>query len=192
MKTELRIIMVDPGITSDPTGIVGIRGVFKTNKIYVMLARQITEQNRTSRIAKTRKYLAELAAELKPDYMGIETNGYGKRVKTILQAKGVHLQGCTTNSTMTSEQTLSNMDKPDMILYMHEMQGRKNIIWPEHGKGHFAELQNQFHEITRYKTRNGTYTYQAANSHHDDLFMALLLCCHVFRVSRKAWWSVVR
>ena len=39
-------------------------------------------------------------------------------------------------------------------------------------------LKNQIESISQIPTLTG-YTYKAKKGRHDDLFMALLLCCHM-------------
>lgn len=176
--------MTDPAETSDPTGIIGIHGNFITRKIHVKLAKQIKDKNKTIRLHKTASYLIKIRNKICPDFMGAETNNDGKDIIQSLKKLGISLHGISTSGNLTDETRAKglSMDKPFMIDWFQKSKQKHFILFPPKPSQDMQELIDQICQIVEIKTPAGTSSHKAQRGRHDDLFMALLLCCHVFLV----------
>ncbi len=180
----VRIIMGDPARTSDPFGIVGIEGDLEKDIIRVKLAKQFTERDANKRMARVCGYLQNIRDEIKPHYMGFESNNDGHSIISYMKGKGLPLHGITTSANLTAARRRGGyaMDKPRMIEWFSEYKDNHKIQFPEGGGADMEELIKQISLIVRQRTPTGNYTYRAERGRHDDLFMALLLCCHIYKV----------
>ncbi len=192
MKNKIRIVMADPAQSSDPTGIVGIEGHCPTGKIRVKLAKQFTDKNKEIRLNKTASYLRKIRERIEPDYLGMETNNDGTEIiKKINQQGGVSLSGITTSANLTAKTRRKgrSMDKPFMIKWLATKLRNHDIEFPkkESTQKDMKILIEQIPQIVSQRTPNGSITYKAQRNRHDDLFMALLLCCHIFMIYQCKW-----
>lgn len=187
---QIRIVMGDPSgtlkpfdllsdnITNDPFGIVGIQADLIQKKIHVKLARQL----KNTKFSSVANEFHSIKDRIKPHFMGLETNNRGKEVLKLFKTKyHLSLHGVSTSSNLT-DQTRENgyaMDKPFMINWFAEQKQDHNILFPEKPTHDMSELITQVSEISRFKSLNGSESYKRIRGRHDDLFMALLLCCHI-------------
>ena len=192
MKHLIKIVMTDPAETGDPTGIVGIQGNLATRQVHVLLAKQITDKDKKLRLFNTFSFLSKVRDTIKPDFMGMEGNNDGKEIIKKLQSKGLILKKITTSSNLTDKTTRRGfaMDKPKMVDWLKKQKIKHNILFPPETKGDMEELIDQIPQIVSIRTLTGGTSHRAQRGRHDDLFMALLLCCHVFLLYLARWDSL--
>lgn len=107
MKDTINIVMSDPAISRDPTGIVGIHGNFVTKKIQIKLAKQIKNHNKTIRLTKTAAYLKRIKSIIHPDFMGMESNNDGAEIISKLnKERKLNLVSIHTSSKLTEQTRL--------------------------------------------------------------------------------------
>lgn len=189
MKSTTTIIMTDPAESSDPTGIIGIHGNFKTKQIHVKLAKQITDKDKNIRLSKTAKFLIKMRNSIHPDFMGAETNNDGVEIIKNLKRLGISLHGISTSANLTDETRTKGtaMDKPFMIDWFKKQKIKHNILFSSEPTQDMQECIDQIAEISEISTPGGKTSHKRLRGRHDDLFMALLLCCHVFLVLYQQW-----
>ena len=179
--STIRIICGDPGRTNDPFGVVGVELDLDTRRIRIRLARQFLK----TKYGVVADYLLTAKHNLKPHFMGLETNNRGKRVVTLYKEKyNLPMIGIHTSANLT-EKTRDrgySMDKPFMVGWLKELMDDKLLFFPTNPSADMRELQNQIVQIVGIKTPSGHTQYKAQRNRHDDLFMALLLCCNVARL----------
>jgi len=182
---RIRIACGDPARSHDPFGIVGIESDVINDIVRVEFAKQFF--NKPYRIVA--KYLTKVNNNFKPDFMGIETNYRGKKLLQLFNYK-YHLpvKGIYTSSNLTEKTRRKGtvMDKPYMIDWFIRHKQQHKILFPEILTFDMSILNNQIQDISRIPTQTG-YTYKAQKGRHDDLFMALLLCCHIHNHRYEQW-----
>ena len=175
------IIMGDPGRSHDPFAIVGIELDMKTGKIRPRLARQFIK----TKYGVVASYLLTIRQKLHPQFLGIETNNRGKSVQKLFHKKyNLKVAGIFTSSHLTEQtrQRGESMDKPYMVNWLKNYINDDMIEFPENPGDDMRELENQLGQIVSIPTLSGGISYKAQRGRHDDLFMALLLCCHIARL----------
>ena len=190
MKSVVTIVMGDPAESGDPTGIVGITGNFMTKKIHVKLAKQFKQRDKNVRLQKTGEYLLRVRKKIHPDFMGMESNNDGKEIIGKLNLIPLmKLTSINTSANLADETRLRgySMDKPLMVEWFANQKKLHNIVFADDTKGDMQELIDQIGMIVSGKSPGGSTTFKAARNRHDDLFLALLLCCHVFLVYLNRW-----
>ena len=122
--------MTDPAESSEPTGIIGIHGNFKTQQIHVKLAKQIKDKDKNIRLSKTAKFLIKMRNSIHPDFMGAETNNDGVEIIKNLKRLGISLHGISTSANLTDETRTKGtaMDKPFRIDWLKKQKIKNNII----------------------------------------------------------------
>ena len=191
-KHLIKIVMMDPATTSDPTGIVGILGNCKTGKVQVRLAKQFKSKNEKERFESTLSFLRQINSNVRPDLMGMELNNVGKKIIVKLKKRGLYMYGMTTSSNLKEETRREGktMDKNYMKDWLAEEFKKHNIKFPRNDTGDMTELINQIPQMVGSRTPGGKFTYKAQRGRHDDLFMALLLCLCVFLTYMTKWREI--
>ncbi len=189
MKSATTIVMTDPAESSDPTGIIGIHGNFETQKIHVKLAKQFKDKDKNLRLSNTANFLIAIKKTIHPDFMGAETNNDGVEIIKKLKRLGISLYGISTSANLTDETRTKgiSMDKPFMIDWFKKQKEKHNILFSSEPSQDMQECIDQISEIAEIKTPGGKSSHKRLRGRHDDLFMALLLCCHVFLVLYQKW-----
>lgn len=178
----IKIVMGDPGRHNDPFAIVGIEYDTETRKIYPKLARQFIQ----SKYGVVAEFLLAVRRSQHPNVMGLETNNRGGKVLKLFESKyNLQMTGVFTSFDLTEETMLrgKSMDKPYMVKWLRENFSR--VIFPQVKTADMQELINQINQIVGIRTPSGHMMYKAQRGRHDDLFMALLLCCHVAMVYQR-------
>ncbi len=171
------IVMGDPARRNDAFGIVGIQSDIINDIVRIGFAKQFF--NQPYRVVAN--YFQKIQNTLSPDFMGIETNYRGQKLlqlfnnKYKLPIKGIHT---SSNLTEKTRSTGKVMDKSYMIKWFIQHKLAHKILLPEKMTYEMTVLENQMNDMIRIPTQTG-YTYKAQKGRHDDLFMGLLLCCHV-------------
>ncbi len=173
----IKIVCGDPARRNDAFGIIGIQSDIINDTIRIGLAKQFFNQP----YSIVANYFTKIKNNLKPDFIGIETNYRGEKLlqlfnyKYNLDIKGIHT---SANLTEKTRQTGKVMDKSYMIKWFIKHKLAHKIKFPEILTPEMITLTNQMNDMIRIPTQTG-YTYKAQKGRHDDLFMALLLCCHI-------------
>lgn len=177
VNTSIRIVCGDPARSHDAFGIVGIESDIIHDIVRIKMAKQFFNEP----YGTVANYLKKIQYNIKPDFMGIETNYRGDKLLKLFNYKyKLKMKGIYTSSNLT-EQTRAKgftMDKSYMIKWFIQHKTHHKILFPEILTPEMTILKNQIESITRYPTLTG-YTYKAQKGRHDDLFMSLLLCCHI-------------
>jgi len=171
------IVCGDPARRHDAFGIVGIESDFKNDIIRIGLAKQFFNQP----YGVVANYFTKIQNTLSPDFMGIETNYRGQKLLQLFNNKyNLPIKGIYTSSNLTEKTRVSGkvMDKSYMIKWFVQHKLNHKIKFPEIMTVEMTTLQTQMNDMIRIPTQTG-YTYKAQKGRHDDLFMALLLCCHI-------------
>ncbi len=201
MIGQVKIVMGDPSgtlkpfeplsdnITNDPFGIVGIHADLIQKQIHVKLARQF----KNTKFSVVANELHSIRNKIKPHFMGLETNNRGKEILKLFQTKyHLSLHGVSTSSNLTDQTREQGhaMDKQFMIEWFAQQKQKHNILFPKNPTPDMNELITQVSQISGFKSYNGTTSYKRIRGRHDDLFMALLLCCHIALLYMKRYDSL--
>ena len=176
--------MGDPGRSADPFAVVGIELDMDTGKIKVKLARQFIK----TKYGIVADYLLTVRKQLRPNFIGIETNNRGKKVLKLFHEKyNLKIAGIFTSANLTAKtmERGETMDKPFMVKYLKEQLQNNMIEFPPNPSEDMAELLRQINEFVGIRNPSGHTTYKAMRGRHDDLIMSLLLCCHMARLYVK-------
>ena len=174
---SIKIVCGDPARRNDAFGIVGIQSDITLDIIKIGLAKQFFNQP----YSIVAKYFTKIQNNLKPDFMGIETNYRGNKLLQLFNNKyKLNLKGIYTSSNLKEETRVKGkvMDKSYMINWFVQHKLHHKIKFPEIMTPEMTTLSKQIQDMIRIPTSTG-YTYKAQKGRHDDLFMALLLCCHI-------------
>lgn len=178
----LKVIMGDPARSGDAFAWVGAAFDLHNYEIQFKLAKQFfhTPYNRVAEWAHKKH------EEIKPNFMGIETNNRGQEVLGLFynKYKMQYLQGINTSSGLTEKTRAQGftMDKTFMVHWFKDAKDRGMIKFPSNPSRDMQELINQIPKISMMLTPGGKTTYKAYRGQHDDLFMAALLCCNFIRL----------
>ena len=198
MKSIIDIVMCDPSgtinqlhpdrnnINNDPLGVVGIQANLITKKFHIKLARQFTNEKYVNVV----NFLKSIKKKIHPDFMGIETNNRGKDIQELFKIKyNLPLTGINTSSHLTSKSRDKglSMDKAFMIEWFAVQKQKHNILFSDNPSKHMSLLMDQIPQIGTMRTASGLTTYKAVRGRHDDLFLALLLCCHIALLYQKRY-----
>ena len=173
----MKIVCGDPARSHDAFGIIGIQSDIINDVVRIGLAKQFFNQP----YGVVASYFGTIQNNLKPDFMGIETNYRGHKLLKLFNNKyNLPIKGIYTSSNLTEKTRVSGkvMDKSYMIKWFIKHKLYHKIKFPEIMTPEMITLTNQMNDMIRIPTQTG-YTYKAQKGRHDDLFMALLLCCHV-------------
>lgn len=173
----IRIVCGDPARSHDAFGVVGIESDVINDIVRIKLAKQFFKQ--PYRVVAN--YLHQIQSNVKLDFMGIETNYRGQKLLELFNKKyKLPIKGIYTSSNLTEKTRLKGhvMDKTYMVKWFSKQKAQHKILFPEKLTPEMIILQKQISEISQIPTLTG-YTYKAKKGRHDDLFMSLLLCCHI-------------
>ena len=178
----LKVICGDPGKSVDAFAFVGASFNLNDYKIKFKLAKQFWRTPYSTVAA----YASKIHNEVKPNFMGIETNNRGKDILKFWHRRfGMpYMHGVATSANLT-EKTNSmgfTMDKIFMVQWFKEMQEEHMFQFPAKPTKDMQELIDQIVKISEFKTPGGKTTYRAYRGQHDDLFMAALHCCNFIRL----------
>ena len=188
----VKIVMGDPAEKGDPTGIVGILGNCETGQVKVKMAKEITDKDAEARITNTVGFLQWVIVNVKPDFLGMETNNRGKEIIEKIGEYGIVVNGIATSAGLTEATRRKGltMDKPYMVKYLAEMKNSGDILFPANTTLGMKKLISQMSQIVGITQPSGYTTYKAQRGRHDDLFMALLLCINSFLIYKRRWESL--
>jgi len=178
----LRVIMGDPGRSVDAFAWVGASFNLNDYKIKFKLAKQFFK----TPYSTVAMYASRIHKNIKPNFMGIETNNRGKEILAMFhRSYGLtYIHGISTSANLT-EKTRSMgyaMDKPYMVQWFKQKQEEHMFQFPNKPGKDMQELIDQIVKISEFKTQGGQTTYRAYRGQHDDLFMAGLHCCNFIRL----------
>lgn len=177
MINDIIIICGDPARRNDAFGIVGIQSDITKDIIKIGLAKQFFNKP----YGVVANYFTKIQNKLNPNFMGIETNYRGKKLLQLFNHKyNLNIKGIYTSSNLTEKTRVKGtvMDKSYMIKWFVQHKLNHKIKFPEILTPEMIILSNQMNDMIRIPTQTG-YTYKAQKGRHDDLFMSLLLCCHI-------------
>lgn len=190
----IKVVMGDPSgtldnlksntldIQHDPFGVIGVLYNHGTHKIQFKLAKEFTNTN----YGVIATYLKNVKKNIKPNFMGLETNNRGKNILKLFreQYKMKYMYGVATSADLTEEtnQKGYTMDKNFMVRWFIEKREEGFFEFPLSPTKDMQKFIDQIPQIVAMKTLTGATTYKAQRGRHDDLFMAALHCCNFIRL----------
>ena len=182
MKNKsLRLLIGDPGRTTDPFGVIGLEATWPKRKIFMRYAKQFKR--------KPYRYVAnefrKLNNKIKFDLMILEKNFDYERVSMAFSTLPITYVSTTGNMTEQARAKGWAVDKPFMIGWLKEQYPLHTIQFPKSPRDDIEELLNQRKQIVGITAPSGHTAYKAQRGRHDDLFMAQLIGCNAARI----WWD---
>ena len=138
----IRIVCGDPARRHDAFGIVGIESDISKDIIRVGLAKQFFNEP----YGIVANYLTKIQNNIKPDFMGIETNYRGEKLLQLFNYKyKLDIKGIYTSSNLTEKTRGSGrvMDKSYMIKWFVQHKLHHKIKCPEVMTPEMIILSNQ-------------------------------------------------
>ena len=170
-----KVIGLDPGKQRDSFGIVAIEK--RDNRIYVKNAQRVLGK----RYIDVENYVASLHQKYHYDYYILEVNNTGEHVFEVLKdVKGLPVIPVFTTSDvkdLKKKMDGRTMDKKDMVKRMAHQFQNNEIIFPKKSNPELEQLKTQLAIFSEHITEAGNVSYYAEGTEHDDLVMALMLCC---------------
>ena len=168
MPSSIRVVCGDPGRSHDPFAVVGVQletyqyDNHPLHKIHIKLAKQFIKRP----YSEVAKYLHIIQKNIRPNFIGIETNNRGKRVLQLFKEKyKLHnIQGIATSSNMsdTARNTTLTLDKSYMMHWLKQkLEVEKMILFPNNPDADMQELMQQIPQIVSYTTPSGQTGYHA-------------------------------
>lgn len=115
------------------------------------------------------------------DYYILEINNTGIHVFEVLnyQKRLPVIPVTTTKDIKDPKKKYSAqvMDKNEMVRIMLHWFQDGTIIFPQQSTAELDELKRQLSIFAEHRTEAGSVSYRAEGQEHDDLVMALMLCC---------------
>jgi len=182
ISKRLRLLIGDPGRTTDPFGVVGLEATWPKKRIHVRLAKQF-KRKPYSYVAKE---FWSLNNKLHFDLMILEKNFDYDRVSKAFSKLSITYVSTTGNMTEQARAKGWAVDKPYMIGWLKEQYPLHTIQFPKTPNADMEELMNQRKQIVGITAPSGHVTYKAQRGRHDDLFMAKLIGCNAIRI----WWDL--
>lgn len=171
-----------PDIQHDPFGVIGALYNHSTHTIQFKLAKEFTNTS----YGNIANYLKKVKQDIKPNFMGLETNNRGKNILKLFREKyGMkYMYGVNTSGDMTPEtrQKGFTMDKNFMVKWFIEKREEGMFEFPLSPTRDMQKFIDQIPQIVAVKTLTGATSYKAQRGRHDDLFMAALHCCNFIRL----------
>jgi len=174
----IRIVCGDPARSHDAFGIVGVESDIIHDTVRIKMAKQFFNKP----YGVVANYLKKIQDNIRPDFMGIETNYRGKKLLHLFTYKyKLQIKGIYTSSNLTEKTRAKGlvMDKSYMTKWFAQHKTHHKILFPEILTPEMIILKTQIEDIVSVPTLTGGTTYKAQKGRHDDLFMSLLLCCHI-------------
>ncbi len=179
---SLRLLIGDPGRTTDPFGAIGLEATWPKKRIFVKYAKQFKR--------KPYRYVAnefrKLNNKIHFDLMILEKNFDYERVSRAFSSLDITYVSTTGNMTEKARAKGWAVDKPYMIGWLKEQYPLHTIQFPKSPSADMEELLNQRNQIVGITAPSGHVSYKAQRGRHDDLFMAKLIGCNAVRI----WWDL--
>jgi len=178
---SFKVLIGDPGRTTDPFGIVGLEATYPKKQIFIRLAKQFKHQ----KYKKVSRYFIKVSKLIRPDLMLIEKNFDYERV--LLAFKHLPITYITMSSNLTEETRRKgfSVDKPWCIRQIDTLHRKHAILYPKKLSYDMQELINQRNEMDAVPTGTGHVSYKRTRSRHDDLFMSKLIGVNAILL----WWE---
>jgi len=178
----LKVVMGDPARTGDAFAWVGASFNLDDYKIKFQLAKQFFK----TPYREVANYAIKIHNQIKPNFMGIETNNQGNHVLRLFKEK-YHmdwLKGVSTSANLKESTRAKGftLDKPYQIGWFKQKLAEHDIVFPSVPTKDMQELIDQIPKISQFITPGGQTSYRAYRSQHDDLFMAALHCTNFIRL----------
>ena len=176
----LKVAAGDPGKT-DPFGFIGVEYDTQKDIIYIKYVKQWKKQS-----YETVGYdIAQICKRARPKILAIEANNDGKEaIRVFEEIYNLSITPINTSSNITNQKIKDKgftMNKTEIVKWFLAMKRQHKIVFPIKKNSNLLELERQISQFTRYWTLGKKETYKASSSGHDDLVMALLLCCHIVK-----------
>jgi len=175
----LRIAGLDPGKIRDGFALVSCE--IKDNKLYVKGCKRWLHRN----YIEVERDIKHIHENNPFDFIMLEVNNTGQHVYEILKYEmNLPVYPVTTSSDLkdlSKKDSLSVMDKNEMVRLMSHWFNSKLIIFPRIKDKEMKELQRQISIFAQYRSEAGSVSYRAEGNEHDDLVMSLMLCCFIAR-----------
>ena len=168
----MMLIGIDPGLGEDKTGIVGIRAI---SKIQVVYAQRISRPT----VFQMADYLHKIELQFRPFKISCETNNRGKDFTNALLSQGIPVNPVFTTNRVREKNKRNPTVMPKNFTI--EWLKQQTIQFPKNPSTEMQQLIDEVNSIERFET-NGNTQFKAKRSRHDDLFMALLIAVHTYRV----------
>jgi len=181
MKT-LRILVGDPGRSTDPFGVIAQEGTYPEKKIYTRHAKQFKKEPYHT----VAKHFDTMHKKINFDMMIIEKNfDYENVSKAFAHLPIIYV---STSAGLTEKKRAQgwSVDKPYMIGWLKGQYTKHNVLYPSKQSPDMQELINQRNQIVGIKAPSGHVSYKAQRSRHDDLFMGELIGANAIRI----WWDM--
>ena len=168
-----RFIAIDPGVSNDPTGIVGIDT--KAGNIQVIYAQRVPRPTPQEMY----ELLWKLYAIINPFKISCETNNRGKDFTNAITKFGMDVNPVFTTNRVRekNKRNPTVMPKNFTIAWLKQ----QTLEFPKNPSTEMQQLIDEVNSIQRFEMGSNTQ-YKAQRSRHDDLFMALLIAVHTYRV----------
>lgn len=171
---------MDPGLSHDPTGIVGAE--LDGRSFRIRMARRFVATG-TAAIAS---FLLQVRESVRPAYIGMEKNGIGAGMITECRRYGLDIRPYVTVARLGAKKRRDPgaLDKNFMVEWTKSMLHSSRISFTQAKKGtDMAALHTEFKEIVGITTHTNHVKFQAMRGRHDDLFMAALAALNICRLA---------
>lgn len=171
----VKLLGLDPGKQRDSFGIIAID--VRDDKIYVLNAQRVLGK----KYIETESLIEKIVKENGYSTCILELNNTGQRIyESLVYERNLPVIAVTTSKDvkdMEKKRSLKVMDKNEMVRTMSVWFEAGKIIFPSRGNRETDELLRQLKIFAEHKTESGSVSYYAQGTEHDDLVMALMLCC---------------
>lgn len=172
----LKLLIGDPGRTTDPFGVVGLEGTWPKKKIHIKLAKQFKRQ----KYRMVAAYFKKAIKKIHPDLVFLEKNFDYDRLKPAFAKLPITYVTMSTGLTENTRRKGFTVDKPWVIKKIDGLHKTHSIIYPEKLTRDMQELINQRNEMS-----SVSGSYKRMRGRHDDLFMAKLIGINAILL----WWE---
>lgn len=180
MKT-LRLLIGDPGKTTDPFGVIGIEATYPEELIYIRHAKQF----KNTPYSTVARHFSKMSNMMRPHLILIEKNFDYENVLNAFTHLPVKYITTGTGLTEKTRAKGWTVDKPYMVGWLKEQYKKHTIQLPSNPTEDMQELINQRNQIVGITAPSGHVSYKAQRNRHDDLWMAELIGCNAVRI----WWD---
>ena len=168
---SIKVLIGDPGKTTDPFGVVGLEGIHPI--IHIRHAKQF----KGTPYGVVANHFEKLHKKINFDLLLLEKNfDYDNVSKAFSHLPITYV---TTSSHLTESTRAKgwSVDKPFMIDWINQAHQRHAILYPPRQSPDMQELKNQRNEMA-----NVNGSYKRVRNRHDDLFMSKLIGCNAIRL----------
>jgi len=180
MKT-LRLLIGDPGRTTDPFGVTAMDGTWPEKKIFIRHAKQFKKEPYNT----VARHFAHIHKTKKPDMMILEKNFDYENISKAFSKLPIRYVTTSSNLTEKTKNKGISVDKNFMIGWLKREYKKHTIQIPTIQSVDMKELINQRNQIVGITGPSGHISYKAQRNRHDDLFMTELIGCNFIRL----WWE---